>query len=158
MTITDFLSRLDGVRETSTGWQAKCPAHDDKTPSLSIAEGDDGRVLLKCHAGCTSEAIVQALGLDLRDLFPAPPGCTLEAYAAAKRLPVEFLRSLGLSEISYGNAPAVRIPYLDTDGAEKAVQFRIGLHGDNRFRWKSGSKPCLYGLWKLEEARTWKAS
>ena len=60
-------------RLPSRGWQARCPAHDDHEPSLSIAEGDDGRVLLKCHAGCTPEAIVAALGLEMRDLFPQKP-------------------------------------------------------------------------------------
>ena len=45
----------------------RCPAHDDATPSLSIREGNDGRVLVKCHAGCQIADIVAALGMDLRD-------------------------------------------------------------------------------------------
>ena len=53
------------------GWQALCPAHDDHDPSLSISRGDDGRVLLHCHAGCSTEAIVAALGLQMSDLFPS---------------------------------------------------------------------------------------
>ncbi len=52
-------------------WQAKCPAHDDKHPSLSVAEGKDGRALLKCQAGCELEEVVSALNLEKRDLFPA---------------------------------------------------------------------------------------
>ena len=52
------------------GWQAHCPAHDDRHPSLSIAEGDDGRVLLTCHAGCPVEAIAEALSLTVADLMP----------------------------------------------------------------------------------------
>jgi 5S rRNA maturation endonuclease (ribonuclease M5) len=55
-----------GCRE---GRQFLCPAHDDHRPSLSVAEGDDGRVLLKCHAGCVPEDIVAALGLSMSDLF-----------------------------------------------------------------------------------------
>ena len=80
------------------------------------------------------------------------PGLTLEAYAAAKRLPVEFLHGCGLSDIPYGGAPAVRVPYLGPGGELLAVRFRIGLDGD-RFRWKAGSKPQLYGLNCIEKAR-----
>jgi hypothetical protein len=51
-------------------WQ--CPAHEDHTPSLSVHQGHDGRVLLHCHAGCAPEQIAAALGLAMRDLFPEP--------------------------------------------------------------------------------------
>jgi hypothetical protein len=44
-----MLANLDQVRETANGWTASCPAHDDQTPSLSIREGTQGKVLLKCH-------------------------------------------------------------------------------------------------------------
>jgi hypothetical protein len=50
-------------------WKARCPAHDDRTPSLSIATGKDGRVLLRCWAGCDTLAVLRALGLDWSDLF-----------------------------------------------------------------------------------------
>ena len=70
MEIKEFLSRLKNVSSSSKGWKACCPAHDDHTPSLSIAVGDDGRILLKCHAGCTPEQVVTAMGLSLSDLFP----------------------------------------------------------------------------------------
>ncbi|MFN7022108.1 MAG: hypothetical protein ACK4WH_12380, partial [Phycisphaerales bacterium] len=53
-------------------WSAKCPAHDDRDPSLSIGIGTDARVLLHCHAGCSVEAIVSTLGLAMRDLMPTP--------------------------------------------------------------------------------------
>lgn len=49
---------------------ARCPAHDDQHPSLSVSEDSDGRVLLKCHAGCSWKAVVQSLGLNIKDLFP----------------------------------------------------------------------------------------
>ena len=50
-------------RPTRSGWSACCPAHDDPQPSLSIGEGRDGRVLLKCFAGCRTEDVLQELGL-----------------------------------------------------------------------------------------------
>jgi 5S rRNA maturation endonuclease (ribonuclease M5) len=49
---------------------ARCPAHEDRSPSLSIGLSDDGRVLIRCHAGCESEAVVHALGLTWSDLYP----------------------------------------------------------------------------------------
>lgn len=65
------LARLDKVKLNGAGkWLACCPAHDDKSPSLSIKETADGTVLLKCWAGCTAAEITGAIGLELRDLFP----------------------------------------------------------------------------------------
>src|SRR5947207_1900683 len=68
MSINNLVARLGAKRE-GTGWKARCPAHEDTHPSLSIAEGRDGRVLLKCHAGCSNEAVVRELGIEFRDLF-----------------------------------------------------------------------------------------
>ena len=68
--ISNVLSRLDRVRRSSdTRWTARCPAHEDRNPSLSIAEGDDSRVLLKCFAGCSPESIVASIGVQMTDLF-----------------------------------------------------------------------------------------
>jgi hypothetical protein len=68
--VANLLHRLDKVRETKPdNWEACCPAHGDKSPSLSITRGDDGRVLLKCWAGCGAAEVVQAVGLTLADLF-----------------------------------------------------------------------------------------
>lgn len=65
------LGRLDKVKPAGSGrWKACCPAHDDRDPSLSIREADDGKVLLHCWAGCTTRDILAAIGLELRDLFP----------------------------------------------------------------------------------------
>ena len=52
------------------GWVALCPAHPDRQPSLSVDESKDGKVLLKCFAGCSCQAIVAAVGLKVADLFP----------------------------------------------------------------------------------------
>ncbi len=74
MTVEDLLRRLHGVRRSGSGYVAHCPAHRDRRPSLSVSEGEDGRVLLHCHAGCSTEAVVGALGLRLADLMPEPAG------------------------------------------------------------------------------------
>ena len=70
-----LLSRLDRVKSFGAGkWRARCPAHgSNKNSSLSIADRD-GRVLLHCFAGCSTEAVLAALGLTLRDLFDRPLG------------------------------------------------------------------------------------
>lgn len=84
---------------------------------------------------------------------PGERGLTLDGYADAKHLPVEFLQGLGLSEIRYLGAPAVRIPYVDHDGTEAATRFRVSLNGDDKFRWKKGDKPRLYRLALVRKAR-----
>lgn len=71
MSADSLISLLDKVKSTGKSrWQARCPAHPDKGPSLSIREMDDGRVLVHCFAGCSVHEIVQAVGLELSDLFP----------------------------------------------------------------------------------------
>jgi len=68
--IDRILASLSDVKLTGNGWIARCPAHDDRTPSLSVAEGDDHRILIRCHAGCTADAICSAMGISTGDLFP----------------------------------------------------------------------------------------
>jgi hypothetical protein len=75
MSVETLLSRLDKVRRTGAGrWVSICPAHDDRTPSLSIRELDGGRILLHCFAGCAAADVLNAAGLELRDLFPKSVG------------------------------------------------------------------------------------
>lgn len=70
MSAAGLLDRLVNVKQTGPGrWLAKCPAHDDRKPSLSIRETSDGTILLKCWAGCGAADVVGALGLTLADLF-----------------------------------------------------------------------------------------
>lgn len=69
--IETLFARLDAVAETARGkWVARCPAHNDKSPSLSIKETTDGVVLLRCFAGCSAFEVVNAIDLELSDLFP----------------------------------------------------------------------------------------
>jgi hypothetical protein len=65
-----MLSRLEKVKGRNGSWTACCPAHNDKSPSLAIREGEDGRVLLHCFGGCETINVIQALGMDMNDLFP----------------------------------------------------------------------------------------
>ncbi|GAB4467726.1 MAG: hypothetical protein OHK0029_39730 [Armatimonadaceae bacterium] len=73
MNIEDFLPLLDSVKDHKGYFTARCPAHDDRNPSLSITTGGDGRILLKCQAGCYNGQILAALGLEFADLFAENP-------------------------------------------------------------------------------------
>ena len=52
---------LELAKRYGDHWMACCPVHDDRTPSLSISDSDDGRVLVYCHAGCDQRAVIEAL-------------------------------------------------------------------------------------------------
>ena len=98
--INEILSRLDGVSQRGDGWIARCPSHDDSTPSLSLTSRDDGTVLLKCHAGCDAAAIVEALGLSWSDLFPSGEGISNSCTSSNPQLgPKSVNRSGGNSRI-----------------------------------------------------------
>ena len=65
-----LITRLHGVKNTGPNrWLARCPAHDDRSPSLSITDRD-GRVLLHCFGGCETEDVLGAVGLRFSDIMP----------------------------------------------------------------------------------------
>lgn len=71
MRAAEFVERFEKARQTGNArWTARCPAHPDRNPSLIVSEGNDGRVLIHCFAGCGIEAIVAAVGLSLADIMP----------------------------------------------------------------------------------------
>lgn len=70
MTVEDLLPRLEAVRRSSRGYMARCPVHADHSPSLSIREADDGRILVHCFSGCTIESICRAIDCRVADLYP----------------------------------------------------------------------------------------
>jgi hypothetical protein len=81
-------------------------------------------------------------------------GLTLERYAREKGFSVDFLARLGVAQIHIGGVPTLKIPYLDEEMEEIAVRFRHSTNKDERrFSWRKKTKPCLYGLWRLEKAR-----
>lgn len=65
-----LLSRLQGVKKQGQGWIARCPSHEDRSPSLSIAATDDGKIIVHCFAGCAVTQIARAVGMTVTDLFP----------------------------------------------------------------------------------------
>ncbi len=156
------LSRLDHVRKLSTpGWSARCPAHQDRHPSLSVGVGKEGRVLCHCHAGCPPERVVEALGLTMADLFPARaparartprPGITVLDLAVDKGLPWQLLVNADVLDEPHGS---VRITYYLPDGT-RAPRYRIrtALAAREGSLWNRGEGEIVpYGLERLENAR-----
>lgn len=121
ITVREVLSRLDKVQKSGDGWVACCPAHDDSTPSMSVSEGRDGRVVFHCHTGCTFDAIAAALDL--------PPSALMGAAAAPPR------NGSGHSA-SDRKPPSEKYYYEDEEGA---ILFRV-----DRFYIKKD------GAWKKE--------
>ena len=76
-----------GGRRAGSGWMARCPAHDDRTPSLSIGEAEGGKVLVHCHAGCNQERVIAAL--KTRDIWnesrTRPADCPLDHVTLHER-------------------------------------------------------------------------
>ena len=70
--LQNVLSRLQGVRKDGRGWKALCPAHADRNTSVKVDEAEAGKVLLKCFAGCRTEDIVAAIGLNMSNLYLEP--------------------------------------------------------------------------------------
>lgn len=71
MSADQLIDRLRKVKRTGDGkWSARCPAHDDKGPSLAVRQLEDGRVLVNCFAGCSVDDVLRAVGLGFDALFP----------------------------------------------------------------------------------------
>jgi hypothetical protein len=130
MTASELAQRLNAKRNGS-GWLAKCPAHDNHVPSLSIDEGKDGRVLLKCHAGCNYEDILAASGLTKKDLFPD----------SASRLPRRLIAKTYDYTDESGNQLFQCVRYLPKGFAQR--------HRDGNGEWiwnLKGVEPVLFRL------------
>lgn len=75
MMIDELISLIEnktgfGAKKSGCGYSLCCPAHDDTTPSLSVSEGDDGKILVNCFSGCSYENICASLGVEITSLFP----------------------------------------------------------------------------------------
>ena len=169
-----ILENIPGEKiiKSETDADALCPVHSDTNPSLGVdlrRNGAGAKVVLNCRSqGCGFEDVLKAANLKGEDLYFSAngygqhdqlPGCTLEDYANAKMLPLDFLTSgeIGLEQITYVGVPAIYVPYPDIDGTVVSKRFRTALEKnqsgpDNRFRWRKGDSPLLYGLHRLSDA------
>lgn len=141
-----------GAKANGHGWTARCICHEDTTPSLSIAEGDGGKVLVKCHAGCEQSALVNALRE--RGLWPesSDDGLSVAKLATAKGLPESLLRESGFSDDTYKGRAVIRMEYRGADRKIICTRYRGSIEKggkDQRFWFRPGNKQQLFGLWRL---------
>lgn len=130
--VEGFLSKLRNVKKSGANWSASCPCRvDDDNPSLSIKEGDDGRVLVQCHRGspCNVNQICESMNIKLKDLYPPPS----KDYKPAKKTLVATYR------------------FTDEDGELLFEKQRfVGEDGKKTFRQRrpdpSNPKQWLYDL------------
>lgn len=94
MSAETLLTRLEDVRQTASDrWIARCPAHADRRPSLSVRETADGRMLIHCFGGCESLTVLHAVGLHMSDLFPGG-ALTHHARPTRSRIPAADLLAM----------------------------------------------------------------
>lgn len=163
--IEALVERLQGTRLNGPGWTARCPAHDDRRASLSIARGDGGRVLVKCHAGCTAEAVVTALGLTMRDLMPDSSRTTAanvgklkptgKLFPTAAEAAMSLERQLGTRSASWeyhaadGTVVGMVLRWDRADGSKDIRPLARHRNG-----WGVGAMPAPRPLYRLPELRT----
>jgi DNA-binding transcriptional ArsR family regulator len=164
---TKRISKRNGERHVL----AHCPAHDDSTPSLSLTEKADGTLLWKCFAGCSQDAVREALErlADIKSATARPIAPRRNRHQPASDAPemAQRLRNFGIAELADAKRldaekliawhvrelpdGGIEILYLTREGELHAVQYRYALEGDNRFKWRKDDTPILYGLWRLCE-------
>lgn len=81
MKVEQILELVENVELRDNAYIAKCPSHDDNKNSLSIAEGNDGRILVHCFAGCSHQDVLNSLGLKSKDLF----SCSNKPYESSDK-------------------------------------------------------------------------
>lgn len=172
--------RLD-PRQSGNGYACRCPAHEDRSPSLSIGLGDDGRVLLTCHAGCTLDAILAALGLEPRNLFPddatgsstrrsspRPPARAADCKTSTPRRPNAKPKDsfptaeAAVAEVARraGGKPTTAWTYHDADGRPAGIVLRFDGPDGKTFRpvslttagsWLCEGMPAPRPLYRLPQ-------
>ena len=132
------------VRRTGTGYECRCPAHDDHDPSLSVSDGQNGP-LVHCHAGCSQESVIGAL----RDLG---------LWHTKPRAKVEPMRPKGIPSAWHGKPLSILYTYATQSGEivgyvaryeDPAGKEPIPFFQREGDRWKAGAQAdprTLYGL------------
>ena len=133
MTFEQILALFENPKKSGDGFVARCPAHDDRNPSLSIAEGDDGRTLLNCHAGCETGDIVKKIGLRLSDLFDASRN-----YRDGRTLKGQKLRA---ESKTIGKENILRLKKCLTDEARKELEQDRVISGRIIEKYELGMAP-----------------
>lgn len=138
----EFVSRLNGVRETSNGWEAHCPCRsDDEVPSLSISEdASNGNILLTCHRGnpCSAKEICESMNVPMTALF-----------APKKEKRKENLTLVATYDYHDENGALLfqKLRYVDEDGKKRFYQRKRDPKAKGGWDYKLGDTPkVLYNL------------
>ncbi len=146
------LARLRDVRPSGNGWMAQCPVHEDSTPSLSInVDPDDGKVLLHCFGTCTTEQVVRAIGLEMRDLFATSNGVV---QPPSKSAPIALQNAAPSNGTAKPRSRAARhiVRTYDYRDEQGAVLFQVVRFEPKDFRQR---QPDGHGdwVWNLDGVR-----
>ena len=129
MNAQEIACRLD-ARPSRAGFIARCPAHEDRSPSLSIREGQDGRTLLHCFAGCSVESVCHALKIKVSDLFSGPG--TIEPKPRAVREAEKAISAFRNRLTPRERVLPITVVYCDPENLEAAIAraFSLAVEGE----------------------------
>ena len=139
----DALQRQGATpKRTARGFQAKCPCHEDRKPSLSVSTGAGGRALVHCHAGCDTGNVLACIDMSMADLFPDKDGTLASSKVAEPRTTYCYVNELGEPLFEMRR-------FDDADGK----RMRAGHWSGDRFVWNvQGCRRVLYRLPELRES------
>lgn len=140
--VENFLSKLENVKRNGSGWSASCPCRaGDENPSLSVAEGNDGRVLVQCHYGspCNINQICEAMEISLKELYPPKSTST----STKKKKLQKVYKYLDKN----GNVVFEKLRYLSEDGKKSFTQRRPDPNNPGMYLYGlEGVSKVLYNL------------
>lgn len=152
---SDFLAKLSGVTESANGWEARCPCRqDDRNPSLSIKENDDGKIVMYCHrnGGCGTADILKACGMEMKDLFPKDDSRLADIqYPKSDKPKLKFVAKYEYTDEN-GTLLFEKVRYTEPDGKKTFRQRKPD--GSGGWTYKLGDTPkVLYNLPAVLEAK-----
>lgn len=138
--------------DSSGNYLSLCPFHDDVNDG-NFVFSTSGYKCSACGKSGSIQDLAQNLDISIsqKSTVGSKKIISLEEYSSVKKLPIDFLYSLGISERKHKGQVVLRIPYFDQNSREVAVRDRLSITGQDRFRWPKGSKIIPYGLWKMDE-------
>ncbi len=144
VTLNDILSKLEGVKGRDGKYMACCPCHRDSTPSLSVGMGKDGKIVLKCFAGCSTEDIVWSMNLQMKDLFAdVAPATAFPVYEEPQRRQAATEKPNKEAEYLYAGGQLKKIKYRRSDGSK----YCTWLHKEADGNWVKGRNNIAPGLY-----------
>jgi len=154
LTFEQILERLPDRKSTSNGWQAKCPAHDDRKASLCIHQEPDGKVLMMCQAGCETKDILAALGLTWNDLFPEKSQSAPSQPGQRKKRNRSFAGDRRVvATYDYVNEDGELLYQVQRTDTKEFIQRRRVIR-DNVAKWEYNIKGVTRVLYRLPQIRS----